>query len=134
VDHLSTGKFEEYDNLIYRVLFGTKDLRRQVAGLTPIHVLTAVQKLERSFEGVERTYDELSEVAHPNGESLFSFAEPADVFDTTLDLVRFTEERLGLILQGLRIDIAEACLADSERLVELVIKTWKEQHASTTAG
>lgn len=129
-EYLTTDKFDEYDTLLVQLFFGSKNPRQRVGGLDPIHVLTAMDTLDKRFPGVRRTYDELSEIAHPNGTSLFGFFSPEEGMDATFDIKAYTDDLLGDVLRGLRLDVAEWCVAESRRLSDRLVGIWHRVHRS----
>jgi hypothetical protein len=123
-EFLREQKFEDFDQLIWRLFFGSRS-DGPVVPLTPISVMTAVRRLEKRFSGVLSSYEFLSEIAHPNGESLMSFQGRSDVFDSAFDLSVHTRSLLGPLLKALRLDIAEDCLEGSERVVSRLVDIWR---------
>jgi hypothetical protein len=129
--HLVSGALEQYDALIERVFWGTRDPSAPVKGLKPIGVPQSIQQLEKRFPGVETTYHSLCEVAHPNGLGFFSLHEyEFETFDAVFDLQAHAESQLTDLVRALRLDIAEECFAASQNLASQVIDLWRARQAS----
>jgi hypothetical protein len=133
--HIREGEYDVYDNLIARIFFGKKTQSDKVSAttaataLSPIQVLTAVETLEKEYPGVRAVYDQLSEIAHPNGESFFAISDWQEVDSVSLDSKGAGGDLLGRILSALRIDIAREYLIRWEKdLAPRMGRHWREVH------
>lgn len=125
---IQAGEYDKYDTLIARLFLGKKSTPGTVSSLKPIHVLEAVRELETAYPGLQNAYDVLSEIAHPNSESLFVVAEWRDVGSVSLDLAGHRGYLLSNILAALRLDIAGVLLNRwNGDLVSQIDRLWKEQ-------
>jgi hypothetical protein len=134
--HLSQRGYDDYDKLIARVFFGKKS-EPAPSDLTPIHVLTAIDALDKDSPGVRRAYDELCEIAHPNGESLFAITDWQDVDAVSLDTAASNGDLFGKMLSAIRLDIALDYLGRWEKdLAPRLGRLWQEVHNQppTNAG
>lgn len=123
LDYISSGKYREYDELLGRLIFGSKEFEKTPGypkQVKPLGVLDAIKSL--SDPAAVATYYALCEVAHPNGDSLrtvhaFEMNGTGSVeFDTT----GFADHLLGAMLAALRLDVAERCLLLHASLVPLL--------------
>ena len=131
--HIREGEYDNYDTLIARIFFGTKTESTKVGvtgelpALLPIQVLTAVDTLEKEYPGARRGYEELSEIAHPNGEGFFAISDWQDFNSVSLDPAGTNGNLLGKILFALRLDIARVYLDLWENdLAPRMGRHWKE--------
>jgi hypothetical protein len=126
--HLNEKQYAEYDNLVGKVFFGNKS-EPIVPGLTPIHVLTAINVLDKDCPGSQRTYDHLCEIAHPNGESLFAITAWQDVGSVSLDPAASRGTLLGYILAALPLDITMQYLDRWDKhLAPLIGHLWRQAY------
>ena len=133
--HIAERGYDDYDKLIARIFFGKKNESSlgasptQAPALSPIHVLTAMNTLEKEYAGVRGTYDDLCEIAHPNGESLFAISDWHDVDSVSLDPAGSSGDLLGKVLSAIRLDIAGIYLARWEKdLAPRMGRLWREAH------
>jgi hypothetical protein len=133
--HIANREFDDFDKLIARIFFARKNEPSEAArssamlSLSPIHVLTAVDTLEKEYVGVRRAYDDLSEVAHPNGESFFAISAWQDVDLVSFDPAGTGGDLLGKILSAIRLDIAGDYLVRWEKdLAPRLGRLWREVH------
>ena len=133
--HIADRGFDDYDKLIARIFFGKKNessadgAKSKPAPLSPIHVLTAVDALEKAHPGVRSVYDELCEVAHPNGESFFAISDWHAVDSVSLNPAASNGDLLGKLLSAIRLDIASDYLARWEKgLAPRMGRLWREAH------
>jgi hypothetical protein len=133
--HIAERGFDDYDKLIARIFFGKKNessadgAKSQTPALSPIHVLTAMDALEKDHIGVRKAYDELCEVAHPNGESFFAISDWHDVDSVSLDPAASSGDLLSKLLSAIRLDIARDYLARWEKeLAPRMGRLWREAH------
>jgi hypothetical protein len=108
------GKLERADKTITQGFFGSK-LKNNL-GIPPIHVKPALESLDKRTAGIMETYDHLCEVSHPNGASILAISDWTDIRELQLDGGGRADELLSLILEAIRIDVAEDNLARSESI------------------
>jgi hypothetical protein len=133
--HLAEHRYDDYDKLFARIFFGKKNetgttsAKSQHPALSPIQVLTAVETLERDYPGVKGVYDELCEIAHPNGESFFAISDWHDVDSVSLDPAASNGDLFGKILSAIRLDITSEYLSRWEKdLAPRIGRLWREAH------
>ena len=55
--------FDDFDNITTRLLFGAKNTDKLP---DPVNVMKLIEDSESKYPGIKKTYDDLSEIAHPN--------------------------------------------------------------------
>ncbi len=120
--HLEQGHYDDYDKLISRLFFGKKTEpswnKKETTSLPPpIHVLDALRQLEERSPGVGPVYDDLSQIAHPNGDAIFALSHWQSGGEVHFDPELRSEDLLGNIVAALRTDIALACIDCWERVL-----------------
>lgn len=65
---------ENFDELISKILFGTKI--EEADEIPAINILTQIDKLDKNYSGLRKFYDSLSEFVHPNSDGVIgSYSE-----------------------------------------------------------
>jgi len=131
--HISHGAFDSYDRLLAQIYFGARtewspgSTKGNKPALQPMHVNDGLKALEKEHPGVARIYDELCEVAHPNGESFFAISDWHDVDSVSLDPAASNGELFGKLLAAIRLDITRDYLARWEKdLAPTTGRLWRK--------
>jgi len=60
---LTNSDDREFDDVLNRILFGSKDIEKNP---DPINILTVIDHVNKEYDGIRKMYDLLCEYAHPN--------------------------------------------------------------------
>ena len=124
--HLEQEELRDYHEVIDTLFSGSRMAPLPGSKLdlppNPVSVLTAIQKLDKAEPGTLRAYDALSEVAHPNSESLFAVTDWKIAEDADIEVHgrRYTEHLFARVLDGVRLDVAQGCLVLRDELRPLI--------------
>ena len=112
---ISEGKIEGIDQLVMNVLFSNR-----VDKDSPFHaynILTTLDHLEKTFNGIRRIYDYSSEYAHPNSDALLGLYGVIDADSSTCHIEQdksFTKENISLFFGGLETNLSIFIIALDE--------------------
>lgn len=84
--------FDDFDNITTRLLFGAKNTDKLP---DPVNVMKLIEDSEGKYPGIKKTYEDLSEIAHPNYRGVFDGYAKLNQQKHETDFGVYCEEQYG---------------------------------------